>query len=215
MTQTTTIIGITGASGAGKSRFAQQLYARVGRQFATGSVSILNEDCYYRDRSDLTFEQRCDINYDHPDAMEHDLLASHLAMLRAGKRVQIPQYDHSIHNRIPATSTLEPSRILIVEGILILHHLHLRDLLDLKLFVDVPMDICLSRRLRRDIQERGRSLDSVLSQYEQTVRPMYFEYIDPCKQHADLIVPQGGENENALRVLENHLSSLLARESGR
>ena len=207
--KSTIIIGITGASGAGKSAFARQLYTRISSRKHPGAVAILNEDSYYRDQSHLSTEARSKTNYDHPDAFEHELLASHLTSLRNGQAIEAPQYDFSAHNRAPDIQPIEPTRILVLEGIMILHHDYLRDLMDLKLFVDVPMDICLSRRLRRDIVERGRTLDSVISQYEQTVRPMYFEFIDPCKTHADLIVPHGGENENALKVLENHLHRLL------
>lgn len=189
---------------------AHQLHDRLREKYSHRDVTILNEDCYYRDRSDLTYEQRERINYDHPNALEHELLIKHLGQLRKNSPVEIPRYDYSQHNRKPETVSLAPSMVLILEGILILHDLRLRDLMDLKIFVDVPLDICLARRLRRDIQERGRSLDSVLSQYEDTVRPMYYEYIDPTKKHADLIVPRGGENQTALAVLQNHLQQILS-----
>jgi len=205
-----TIIGIAGASGAGKSLFAAQLHERLRKEHSQDDVNILNEDCYYRERSDLSFEDRCKINYDHPDALEHSLLIEHLTQLRDGPPVQVPQYDYADHNRKSKTTTMAPSRILILEGILILHDPNLRELMDLKIFVDVSLDICLTRRLRRDIQERGRTLDSVLSQYEETVRPMFFEFIDPSKDHADLIVPRGGANENALTVLHSHLEHVLS-----
>lgn len=204
-----TIIGIAGASGAGKSHFANQLLARMREHRTDRDIAILHEDCYYRRRDDLTFEQRQEINYDHPDAIEHTLLTDHLNRLRDGQPIEVPVYDYSIHNRTQDFNTFQPPKILILEGILILHRPELRDLLDLKVFVDVPLDICLSRRLERDIQHRGRSFDSVLQQYHKTVRPMYFEFIEPSKVHADLIVPQGGENVNALSVLQNHLDRLL------
>lgn len=205
-----TIIGIAGASGAGKSHFANQLLARMRDQQRTDrDIAILHEDCYYRRRDDLTFEQRKEINYDHPDAIEHTLLADHLNRLRSGQAIEVPVYDYKVHNRTPELTSLQPPKILILEGILILHRVELRDLLDLKVFVDVPLDICLSRRLERDVQERDRRLDEVLEQYHQTVRPMYFEFIEPSKKHADLIVPQGGENVNALQVLQSHLDQLL------
>lgn len=208
--QPVTIIGIAGASGAGKSLFAAQLHERLRKEHSHEDVNILNEDCYYRDRSDLSFEDRCEINYDHPDALEHALLIDHLKRLRERKTVQVPQYDYTDHNRKSESTTMAPSRILILEGILILHNPILRELMDLKIFVDVSLDICLTRRLRRDIQERGRSLESVLSQYEKTVRPMFFEFIDPSKDYADLIVPRGGANENALTVLHSHLDNVLS-----
>jgi uridine kinase len=205
-----TIIGIAGASGAGKSMLANQLHDRMRESFTHRDVTILNEDCYYRSRDDLSYEERERINYDHPDAIEHELLIRHLTELRNGNPIQVPQYDYSQHNRDANTVPLESSTVLILEGILILHRPELRDLLDLKIFVDVPLDICLSRRLRRDIEDRGRSLDSVLSQYHTTVRPMFFEYIDPSKNFADIIIPRGGENRNALNVLQNHLDRALA-----
>ena len=149
------------------------------------------------------------INYDHPDALEHDLLITHLEQLRQGVPADVPQYDYAQHNRQPETVTLKPSPMVILEGFLILHNPMVRELLDLKIFVDVSMDICLVRRLRRDIQERGRSVESVLQQYEETVRPMYFQFIEPTKRYADIIVLHGGNNQSALDVLTNHLASVL------
>lgn len=204
-----TIIGIAGASGAGKSLLSNQLHDRMRQTFSHRDVTILNEDCYYRRRDDLSFQQREQINYDHPDAIEHELMIAQLNDLRNGIPVDVPQYDYSQHNRSSQTIRLEPSTVLILEGILILHRPEVRQLLDLKIFVDVSLDICLSRRLRRDIEDRGRSLDSVLTQYHETVRPMFFEFIDPSKQHADMIVPRGGENKTALNVLQNHIDRLL------
>ena len=192
---------------------ANQLHDRMRESFTHRDVTILNEDCYYRCRDDLSYEEREKINYDHPDAIEHELLIKHLSELREGKPIEVPQYDYSQHNRDSKTTSLESSTVLILEGILILHRPELRKLLDLKVYVDVPMDICLSRRLRRDIEERGRSLDSVLSQYHSTVRPMFYEYIDPSKNFADIIIPRGGENKNALNVLQNHLDRVLSEHA--
>jgi len=205
-----TIIGIAGASGAGKSLLATELHRRIVEQGRGENVTILHEDYYYRERNDLTFEQRESINYDHPDALQHELLIEHLDQLKAGHSIDVPQYDYSQHNRKAECLTLPAANIIILEGILILHDLELVNRIDLKIFVDVPMDVCLTRRLRRDTQERGRSLDSVLSQYEQTVRPMYFEFIEPSKQQADLIVPRGGQNQPAVDVLHSHLQGLLS-----
>ena len=209
MPSATTIIGIAGASGAGKSMLATQLHTRMRESFTHRDVTILHEDCYYRQRDELGIKERESINYDHPDAFEHALLIKHLGELRDGISVEVPQYDYAQHNRSPKTTRLEPSTILILEGILILHHPQLREMLDLRIFVDVPLDICLSRRLRRDIEDRGRSLESVLSQYHSTVRPMFYKFIEPSKSFADIIVPRGGENENALAVLQNHLDRVL------
>ena len=210
MSHETIIIGIAGASGAGKSLLANQLHERLRETRTHRDVTILNEDCYYRQRDELSFSERESINYDHPEALEHSLLIEHLTMLREGDPVQVPQYDYSQHNRKSETTLYEPSRILILEGILILNNARLRQLLDLKIFVDVALDTCLLRRLKRDIHERGRSLDSVLSQYENTVRPMFFEFIEPTKEHADIIVPRGGENLSALNVLHNYLDRVLS-----
>lgn len=172
-------------------------------------VAILTEDAYYRDRSDLTLEQRAEINYDHPEALEHEMLYRHLAQLRAGQTVEVPHYNYAEHNRTTHTTVLHPPRVLLLEGILILHDPQLREQLDLKIFVDVPLDICLTRRLKRDIHERGRTLDSVISQYERTVRPMFYEFIDPSKNAADIIVPRGGENHCAQGVILDHLERIL------
>lgn len=209
MAKAKTIIGIAGASGAGKSMLANDLFSRMRESFTHRDVTILNEDCYYRPRNELSFDERKTINYDHPDAFEHELLIEHLHQLKSGNAVDVPQYDYQQHNRSEGTVRLEPSTVLILEGILILHHPELRELLDLKIFVDVPLDICLSRRLRRDIEDRGRDLDSVLTQYHSTVRPMFFQFIEPSKEHADLIIPRGGENQRALGVLQNHLDRVL------
>ncbi len=205
-----TIIGIAGASGAGKSLLAQQLYSRILASRPSQDVAILHEDNYYRAQSDLSFTERIEINYDHPAALEHDLLNEHLKKLRDGMIVEVPQYDYTMHTRKPETKRFESARVLIVEGILVLHDPELRANFDLKIFVDVPLDVCLLRRLKRDLQERGRSLDSILDQYETTVRPMYYQFIEPTKMHADIIVPRGGENEHALDVLNRYLVHLLS-----
>lgn len=185
---------------------AHELFRRLQEN---DNVQILHEDSYYRDRSELDFSDRELINYDHPDALEHDLLIKHLEQLRQGVPADVPQYDYAQHNRKQDTVTLKPSRLIILEGFLILHNPMVRELMDLKVFVDVSLDICLVRRLRRDIQERGRNIESVLKQYEDTVRPMYFQFIEPTKRHADIIVPHGGNNQSALDVLTNHLVSVL------
>ena len=204
-----TIIGIAGASGAGKSVLANQLLERLRVSHSHSDAIIIHEDCYYRDRSELTFHERNSINYDHPDAMEHDLLFKHLNSLRDGHAIELPRYDYIRHTRKKEALSTAPSRIVIVEGILILRHFQLRDLMDLMIFVDVPLDICLLRRLRRDMQERGRTVESVLAQHENTVRPMYYEFIEPTRQYADLIVPHGGQNRIALEVLCSHLHRVL------
>ncbi|MEM6365894.1 MAG: uridine kinase [Planctomycetota bacterium] len=207
--KTEVVIGIAGPSGAGKSRLAQLLHEQLSSQHSRHDVAILNEDAYYKDRSDLNFQQRCLINYDHPDSLEHDLLARHLVQLRAGQPIQAPQYDYALHNRKPDAVAFSPARVVILEGILMLSDPALCQHLDIKVFVEAPLDICLLRRLSRDTRERERTLESVLRQYETTVRPMYFEFVAPSKGLADLIVPSVGENSNAVDVLCRYLNSFL------
>ncbi len=202
-------IGIAGASGSGKSLLASQLCDSIDEALGDEQIKIINEDCYYRCRDGLTFAEREVVNYDHPDALEHELLIQHLTDLALGKSVEVPQYDYSQHNRSPHVTNFNPANIILVEGILIFHPPELRDLLDMKIFVDVDLDVCLSRRLVRDINERGRTLDSVLQQYHETVRPMFHEFLYPGKKHADLIVPRGGRNRMAISVLQNYIQSIL------
>ncbi len=206
-------IGIAGASGSGKSLLASQLRDSINNEFGEEQVKTINEDCYYRCRDGLSFAERELVNYDHPDAFEHDLLFQHLSQLSAGKSVKIPKYDYSQHNRSKDVTCFEPVEVILLEGILILHHAEVRQLLDLKIFVDVDLDVCLSRRLIRDINERGRTLDSVLEQYHKTVRPMFHEFLEPGKKHADIVVPCGGQNRAAISILENHIKAILTADS--
>lgn len=207
-----TIIGVAGASGAGKSRFAELLHHRLQKKYPGTGIAILHEDSYYRRQSDKSLEERMQINYDHPDALEHELLIGHLRSLRSGNPVQVPVYDYASHNRCSHTELLEAPRILILEGILIFNDPGIRGLLDLAIFMDVPLDICLMRRLRRDIEQRGRTLDSVLHQYEASVRPSYFRYVEPTRRFADLIIPRGGENEAAREVLFSYLDGVMRKD---
>ena len=209
MNSSSLILGIAGASGAGKSLFAQELYSRLTQTELESNVQIIHEDSYYRDQSELDFEQRVLTNYDHPDAFEHELLVQHIYAFRDGKTIQVPKYDYAVHNRCEDSETLKPSKVLIVEGILVLHDPAVRELFDIKVFVDVPLDVCLARRIRRDTKLRDRSVVSILDQFEKSVRPMYFQFVQPTKSHADVIVPRGGENEAALRMLLDHVVSRL------
>ena len=206
-------IGIAGGSGSGKSVLASQLRDSINNEVGKEQVKIINEDCYYRCRDGLSFAERELVNYDHPDAFEHDLLFQHLSQLSAGESVKIPKYDYSQHNRSKDVTFFEPAKVILLEGILILHHPEVRQLLDLKIFVDVDLDVCLSRRLVRDINERGRTLDSVLEQYHKTVRPMFHEFLEPGKKYADIVVPCGGQNSAAISVLENHIKAILTANS--
>lgn len=209
MNSSSLILGIAGASGAGKSLFAQELYSRLTQTELESNVQIIHEDSYYRDQSELDFEQRVLTNYDHPDAFEHELLVQHIHAFRDGKTIQVPKYDYAVHNRCEDSETLKPSKVLIVEGILVLHDPAVRELFDIKVFVDVPLDVRLARRIRRDTKLRDRSVVSILDQFEKSVRPMYFQFVQPTKSHADVIVPRGGENEAALRMLLDHVVSRL------
>lgn len=190
-------IGIAGGTGSGKSTVAAKLAAAI----PVGRCVVLDHDSYYRDQAHLSREARAEINYDHPSSLESSLLAEHLAALKAGRAVDVPQYDFLTHTRRPETRRVEPAPLIIVEGILVFVEAALRDQLDIKIFVDTDADIRLMRRIRRDLEQRGRSFQSVRDQYYATVRPMHLEYVEPSKRWADVIVPEGGDNKVALDVL--------------
>jgi uridine kinase len=191
------LIAITGGTGSGKSTVANAIY----RNFKQETISIIMQDSYYKDQSDLTYEERTKTNYDHPHAFDTDLLISHLNSLLHGEAIDIPIYDFTIHNRKEETIHEEPKDIIIVEGILILEDERLRDLFDIKIYVDTDADLRILRRLTRDIKERGRTLESVIDQYLGVVRPMHLQFIEPTKRYADLIVPEGGRNRVAIDIL--------------
>lgn len=170
---------------------------------------MITEDCYYRDQTHLTMEERVKTNYDHPNALDHDLLVQHLTQLTQGEAVNIPQYSYTEHTRMTEVTTFAPRRVIILEGILLLTDSRLRELMDASIFMDTPLDICLLRRLVRDVQERGRTMDSVLKQYQKTVRPMFMQFIDPSKQYADVIVPRGGKNRIAIDMLKARIRHML------
>ncbi len=205
MTKKTIIIGISGATASGKSLLANTLVSELGSK----RVAVISEDSYYKDRPDLTVEERRQINYDHPDAFEHDLLCEHLHLLQQGLPIQVPIYDHSKDARSDNVYEVKRTAIVVLEGILLLSDPKVRELLDIKIFMDTPLDICLIRRLQRDIIQRGRSLESVLQQYERTVRPMYFQFVEPSKRHADIIVPRGGENRIAIEMIKAKMRDVL------
>lgn len=205
MTDKPIIIGIAGASASGKSLLANTIFNELG----SGQVVVISEDSWYRDRSDIPFEERAKINYDHPDSMDHDLLHTQLLALLAGQTVEVPIYSHSLHLREKATRTVGQHAIIVVEGILLFVEKKLRDLMNIRIFMETSLDICLIRRLKRDIHERNRTLDSVLTQYEETVRPMYLQFIEPSKRYADLIVPRGGGNRIAIDMIKAKMRELL------
>ncbi len=190
-------IGIAGGTGSGKTTIARKL----AEALPEGKCVTIDHDSYYKDRDHLSAEERSQINYDHPDALESDLLAQHLAQLRAGNAVDLPIYDFVSHTRRSETRHVEPAPVIIVEGILVFVEERLRDQLDIKIFVDTDADIRVFRRVRRDLQQRGRSFESVRDQYYRTVRPMHLRFVEPSKRWADLIIPEGGANKAALDVL--------------
>lgn len=190
------VIGIAGGTGSGKTTLMKNLISRYGND-----VTILSPDNYYKRRDDLTYEERCAINYDEPAALETDLMAHHLELLRQGEAIDCPVYDFTQHNRSEETVHIEPKQVIIVEGILIFENKPLRDLMDIKIFVDTDADVRLCRRIKRDVNKRGRTLESVLTQYQQTVKPMHEQYVEPSKRFADIIVPEGGKNAVALDMI--------------
>ncbi len=205
------IIAIAGASASGKSLIANTILDELCAELGTDQIGIISEDAYYKDQSHLSMDQRILTNYDHPKAFDHDLLCEHLKDLKNKQAVEIPSYSYTEHTRMVETTTLTPKKIIILEGILLLTDANVRDQLDASIFIDTPLDICLMRRLKRDIEERGRSMESVIEQYTATVRPMFLQFIDPSKQHADLIVPRGGKNRIATDMLKSRIRYLLGK----
>ena len=191
------VIGVAGGSGSGKTTVVRRIVDSLGLEH----VTLLQHDRYYRDRNDLRLEERAALNYDHPNSLETDLLVRHVQQLRGGKPVDVPQYDFTRHARLSETETFQPRRALIVEGILVFTDAALRDLMDIKVFVDTDSDTRFIRRLQRDVAERGRTMESVIDQYLSTVRPMHLEFVEPSKRYADIIIPQGGHNTVAIDML--------------
>lgn len=198
------VIGIAGGTGSGKTTLMNNLIRRYG-----DSVTVLSHDNYYRRRDELTYDQRCLINYDEPAALETELMAVHLDKLRHGESIDCPVYDFTQHNRSNDTVRIVPKPVIIVEGILIFENQPLRDLMDIKIFVDTDADVRLCRRIKRDVNKRGRTLESVLTQYQTTVKPMHEKYVEPSKRFANIVVPEGGKNLVALDMImgriERHL----------
>jgi len=198
------VIGVAGGSGSGKTTVVRRIVESIGHDH----VSVLEHDRYYRDRSELRFEERAALNYDHPDSLETDLLVRHVVDLRAGRAIEIPVYDFTRYARRPTTETILPRKAIIVEGILIYTDAELRRLMDIKVFVDTDADTRFIRRLQRDVKERGRSMDSVIEQYQNTVKPMHLEFVEPSKRYADIIIPVGGQNAVAVDLLLSLIRSL-------
>ena len=189
-------IGIAGGTGSGKTTLMKNIISRFG-----SDVTVISHDNYYKRRDDLTYEERCAINYDEPAAFDTDLMIEHLARLRRGETIQCPVYDFTVHNRSDETLTIEPKQVIIVEGILIFADEGLREQMDIKIFVDTDTDVRLCRRIKRDVNKRGRTLESVLTQYLTTVKPMHEKYVEPSKKYANIVVPEGGKNYVALDMI--------------
>lgn len=199
------VIGIAGGSGSGKTTVANTILQRVGQN----NIAFLQHDSYYKDLSGLPPVQRAEINFDHPNSLETDLLIHHIASLRDGKAVDVPIYDFSTDKRTDNTFTVQPHKVILVEGILIFTEAALRDLFDVKIFVDTDADLRFIRRLERDITERGRTTESVIKQYQSTVRPMHLEFVEPSKRYADVIIPEGGFNAAAMDMVVARIEALL------
>ena len=199
------VIGIAGGSGSGKTTVAQEILQRVGRE----RIAFLQHDSYYKDLSGLPPTQRAQINFDHPNSLETELLIQHVASLRDGKAVEVPIYDFSTDRRTSQTFTVQPQRVILVEGILIFTEATLREMFDVKIFVDTDADLRFIRRLERDLAERGRTTESVIKQYQSTVRPMHLEFVEPSKRYADVIIPEGGFNTAALDMVVARVDVLL------
>ena len=203
----TMIIGIAGGTGSGKTTLTRKLQETFGPD-----VSVVYHDNYYKRHDGMTYEERASLNYDHPDAFDTPLMVEHLRQLLAGRSVQCPVYDYTVHNRSDQTVEVRPTKVMIVEGILIFENKALRDLMDIKIFVDTDADVRILRRILRDVKERGRSLDSVISQYLTTVKPMHEQFVQPSRQYADIVVLEGGHNLVALDMIIHHIRSHISSQ---
>ena len=201
------IVGIAGGSASGKTTVVNKI-----KEFFGDGITVIGHDNYYKAHDDMTYEERTHLNYDHPNAFDTERMIADVKRLKAGETVEIPVYDYGAHNRSDKTQTIIPQRVVVLEGILLLYDTQLRDLMDVKVFVDAPADERLVRRIRRDMAERERSLHSVLSQYQDTVRPMHEQFVEPSKKYADLIIPRGGKNAVAIAILKNYLKKILDGE---
>jgi uridine kinase len=199
------VIGVAGGSGSGKTTVVREIIRNIGRSH----VTVIHHDSYYRDVKEMPFEERIKINYDHPDSLETSLLIRHLHELNAGRSVNVPVYDFTAHLRATEVEAMEPRKVIIVDGLLILWDRELRSMMDIKVFVDTDSDLRFIRRLSRDIQERGRTAESVIEQYITTVRPMHLEFVEPSKRYADVIIPQGGHNLVGVDMLLTKIRSVV------
>ena len=200
------VIGIAGGTGSGKTTITRRLIQSFGEE-----VSVVHHDNYYKAHHDMPYEERAKLNYDHPNAFDTDLMLRHIRQLKAGKSIQCPVYDYSIHDRTDKTVLIRPTRVIIVEGILIYESLELCREMDIKIYVDTDADVRILRRIVRDVRDRGRSLDSVIDQYLSTVKPMHEQFVEPSKRRADVIIPQGGHNQVALEMVIERVRAHLAK----
>ena len=198
------VIGIAGGTGSGKTTITRKIVEHFG-----SLVTVIYHDNYYKEHHNLTYDERAKLNYDHPDAFENERIAADLAALKRGETIECPIYDYTIHDRSENTMVIHPSRVILVEGIMIFYSKELRDLIDIKIYVDADADVRILRRILRDVKERGRSLDSVVSQYLTTVKPMHEAFVEPSKRYADIIIPEGGQNQVALDMVINRVQAHL------
>ncbi len=201
------LIGITGGTGSGKSTIAREIYKKFGEQ----CIAMIEQDSYYKDQSNLSFDERIKTNYDHPDAFDTALIVEHLNKLISGLSIEKPIYNFEEHNRMKETVRVESRDIVILEGILILQEPEIRELLDIKIYVDTDADVRIIRRLIRDINERGRTVDSVINQYLNVVRPMHLQFTEPTKRYADIIIPEGGQNKVAIDIIVANIKQFLQK----
>lgn len=198
------VIGIAGGTGSGKTTLTNQIAAQFMEQ-----VTVIKHDNYYKAHDDMEYEERCRLNYDHPNAFDTELLIKHLKALKKGESIECPVYDYTIHNRSKDTITIVPNKVIIVEGILIFENQELCDQMDIRIYVDTDADLRIIRRIQRDVMERARSLESVINQYVNTVKPMHEQFVEPSKKHANIIIPEGGYNQVAMEMIQNHIKNHL------
>ena len=202
------IIGIAGGTASGKTTIVNKL-----KEMFADDVELISHDCYYKAHDDMPYEERAKLNYDHPSSFDTDRMIEDIKALKRGETIYRPVYDFSIHNRVPETVKVEPKKVILIEGILIFENKELRDLMDIKIFVDADADERLMRRMIRDMKYRGRTIESIISQYQTTVKPMHEEFVEPSKKYTDIIIPRGGENQAAMDILKGHLNIMLNKNS--
>lgn len=198
------VLGVAGGSASGKTTIINKI-----KDYFGNDIAVISHDNYYKAHYDMPFEERCKLNYDHPDSFESDRMAEDVRRLIKGHSIEMPVYDYCVHNRSDKTIAVEPKSVIIMEGILVLENRELRDLMDIKIYVDTDADERLMRRIRRDMENRGRSIDSIIEQYSQTVKPMHEEFVEPSKKYADIIIPRGGENAAGIDMLITYLTKML------